>query len=115
MYHHIRYGRVPKLLRDLKAVRQQPNYKYTHSSDTSKANSGRIILGAFLALVHCNDAICGSLLLLSHQVEPRDGTLPPYGRQKVVVRFLPSLPPRLSGFKGEGCEQEPLPSVFKGQ
>lgn len=49
------------------------------------------------------------------QVEPRDGTIPPYGRQKVAVRFLPTLPPRLSGFKGEGCEQEPLPSAFKGK
>lgn len=49
------------------------------------------------------------------QVEPRDGTIAPYGRQEIVVRFQPRLPPQLSGFKGEGCEQEPLPSSFKGK
>ncbi|CAM9619899.1 unnamed protein product, partial [Hapterophycus canaliculatus] len=43
---------------------------------------------------------------------PRDGTIPPYGRQRIAVRFMPNLPPRLSGFKGEGCEQEPLPSAL---
>lgn len=48
------------------------------------------------------------------QVEPRDGTIPPYGRQDVIVRFVPRLAPRLSGFKGEGCEQEPLPFAFEG-
>lgn len=76
--------------------------------ECTRLNAPRLLRAC--TLVHFSDVRTTRI-----QVEPRDGTIPPYGRQKVAVRFLPTLPPRLSGFKGEGCEQEPLPSAFKGK